>query len=193
MNLPKKKIILNDDDAIRVISCGSFARVKGEKNGEVVADRFVYCRDYFHLKDDEVNQLLFVHRNNKTQAIISFIHKIEDILEVKEKTKFSMTQRDNIMWIGISPWWKTAAMRCSLLTILLRASQNYNLNKDNFEKALFSIDLTRYSEYSIRRFLGGYTEYMGHLEEWYRQFGTNKVFDCVMPTNETIEQLLVKA
>jgi hypothetical protein len=185
--LPKKIISLNQNDAVRVISCGSFARVEQD-----TADKFVYCRDYFHLRDSETpNQLLFLHRNNKTEAIADFIYQIEDVLEVKEKTQFSPTQRSNILWIGVSPWWQTV-MRSSLLTILLRASQNYN-QRSGLEKALFGIDLTRYSEYSVRRFMNGYTTYTGDLGEWYRQFGTNRVFDCVMPSNETIEQLLVKA
>ena len=52
-------------------------------------------------------------------------------------------------------------MRRSLFTCLLRAGVAYNRETDNYESALFGERYLRKSEPAIKRFLYGYTKYIG--------------------------------
>jgi hypothetical protein len=115
-------------------------------------------------------------------------------LSLKERSIIGPSQRDNISWFRVSPWWTKTSMKRSLFTALLRCGQNYNSKIDNFEEALLSVLYIKHTEYAVRRFLDGHTKYTGKRKGWYNQFrwGGGPYSDPKMPTKDQIDKLLVR-
>ncbi len=78
-------------------------------------------------------------------------------------------------------------MRRSLFSLLLRVAHKYSMEKDNFEEALYSIEMTKQSRSAIEYFLSGHTRYKGKMRGWYNQFGHPKR----RPDSERLGKLLV--
>jgi hypothetical protein len=103
---------------------------------------------------------------------------------VRHQTIFAPTNRNSVTWLKVSPWWSEQAMRRSLLTALLRASQIYIPAHDNFEESLWSCRYLKHTQAAVKRFLSGYTWYTGRVCGWDRQFR--------YVTSEQLKKLLVK-
>lgn len=164
---------------------GSFCKPK-----EMVEDRYrvgqwYYCRDLFHGQLYNLSLFFFSHDSNKGNCIAEFMRKCEKILNVEPRSDFGPTQRKTIMWVEPSRWWTVRAMRRSLFTILLRAGNQYSINKDNFDEALFSDPYTMGTRYAVNRFFAGNTFYTGKKRGWYKQFHDEN------PTEAQIDALLV--
>lgn len=163
-------------------------------DGTLVALEWLYCREYFQDESAGIKRFLFCHKPHKCKNIAFFIDKIEEILHLDETSTIGPSQRNNISWIKVSPWWTATSMKRSLFTILIRCGQNYNYKLENFDEALFSTLYTKHTEYAVRRFLEGNTRYTGKRKGWYNQFrwGGGTFTNPKMPTKELVEKLLVQ-
>ena len=173
---------------------GSFSKIHYVKSdGTFVALEWLHCREYFQDESAGIRRFLFCHKPHKCKHMAFFIHKIEQKLLLNERTIIGPSQRNNISWVGVSPWWTKTSMKRSLFTALLRCSHNYNYKIDNFEEALFSVLYLKHTEYAVRRFLDGHTKYTGKKKGWYNQFrwGGGVSSDPKLPTKEQIDKLLV--
>lgn len=165
---------------------GAFSKIDYVKpDGTLVALEWLYCREYFQDESAGIRRFLFCHKPNKCRRIAAFIHKLEEILNLEERTEVGPTQRHNISWLRVSPWWTCSSMKRSLFTILVRCGQNYNIKEDNLDEALFSVMYTKQTERAVRRFMGGFTRYTGKKKGWYSQFKEENCMDSVL------ERLLV--
>ena len=174
---------------------GSFSKIDYVKqDGTLVAREWLYCREYFQDESQGIRRFLFCHKSNRCKNIAAFIHKVEEKLCLVERSEIGPTQRYNISWINVSPWWTNTSMKRSLFTALLRCGQNYDLNPESFDSALFSVLYTKHTEYAVRRFLDGHTKYTGKKKGWYNQFrwGGGTRDEAKMPSNELVDSLLVK-
>lgn len=127
------------------------------------------CREKFalHFKTGTVG-FYFKHSGfdgttpgNKSKNIAIFIKKTEIILGQTEFSQFALTNRDTIVWVEPSMFWKSCRMRRSLFTILLRAAIAYIPRIDNYEDALFDEKYIISTRYAMMRFLFGFTKYVG--------------------------------
>lgn len=174
---------------------GSFSRIEQTRpDGTYVAQEWLYCREYFQDESQGIRRFLFCHKSNRCKNIAAFIDKIEEKLNLKHRSIIGPTQRYNISWIRVSPWWTNTSMKRSLFTALIRCGQNYFYKENNFEEALFSVLYTKHTEYAVRRFLEGHTRYTGKKKGWYNQFrwGGGTSVDPMMPSRELVDKLLVK-
>ena len=124
--------------------------------------RFETCRERFakHFNEKH-NKFFFKHGRDKGVEVATFVRKIEDILglNLNQRSKFSKTNRDTILWVESSVFWSKCPMKRSLYTILLRAGLLYESEKDNLEEALFSEKYVKRTKRAVMRFLFGFTEY----------------------------------
>jgi hypothetical protein len=129
---------------------------------DVAPYRFETCRERFgsHWNSDAVG-FYFKHPINYGYAVATFLKKTEIVLKQSVFSQYSMTNRDTILWIEPSDFWKCCRMRRSLLTILVRAGIMYDPRKDNYEEALFTEKLVKPTKFAVMRFLYGFTKYVG--------------------------------
>lgn len=163
-------------------------------DGTLVALEWLYCREYFQDESAGIRRFLFCHKPHKCKSMALFIHKIEEKLSLEKRSIIGPSQRNNISWFRVSPWWMSTSMKRSLFTALIRCSQNYKSKIDNFDDALLSVLYIKHTEYAVRRFLDGHTKYTGKRKGWYNQFrwGGGTFSDPKMPTKEQIDKLLVR-
>jgi hypothetical protein len=169
---------------------GSFAKVSGMYEG-----CWYNCREEFHWINEKTKRFLYSHRLHAHANIVAFIQKIEKMLKLKERSTFRPTQYDRVTLVSMSPWWRFSIRR-SLFTALLRAGQNYH--GGNFEEALFGADFkndnycTLETEGAVRRFLRGYTRYIGKIQGWWDAFEGSFIWGLNRPTKDSLEKMLVK-
>ena len=175
---------------------GSFSKIEYTKiDGTLVAKEWLFCREYFQDESKGIRRMLFCHTMHRSKNIAFFINRTEEKLELKEKSVIGPTQRYNISWIRISPWWTQTSMKRSFFTILLRCGVNYKIKQNNFEEALFSSVYTKRTSYAVKRFMEGHTRYTGKKKGWYNQFywgGGNKV-DLKTPNEQEVDNLLISS
>ncbi len=133
-----------------------------------------HCREKFALKwNVEIDGFYFSHRSGESENVAGFISKTEEILDLVnlktpwEKSLYNKTDRDTILWIKPSTFWKVCEVRRSLFTILLRCGMLYSPERDNYEETLFGKEdsFPQGQEYinstklAVKRFLFGFTKY----------------------------------
>lgn len=165
---------------------GSFGKSKSKEADRYKVGQWHYCRELFHGQLQNLDLFFFSHNLGKGQFISAFMSKVETIVDAYPLSKFGPTQRKTIMWIEPSKWWTSRGMRRSLYTIFLRCGTEYVLSKDNFDEALMSDPYVMDTEYAVRRFLQGYTQYTGRNRGWHKQF------KILSPSQKEIDLLLVK-
>lgn len=163
---------------------GSFAKPKEFLEGRYIVGHWLACREIWHYELKDLPLFFYSHEAGKTKNISAFMNKVEDILNLKKRSEFGFTQRKTICWIRPSSWWTKPTMRRSLFTLLLRVSQNYNPEQDNFDQALYSHVYTKDTRVAIIRFLAGYTHCKGKGRGWHNIFK-----NCSL---EEIQNLLIK-
>ena len=132
-----------------------------------------HCREQFAVRFLETTEgFYFNHKVFKTDDVISFMNKFENIIEKSEtyygvvKTEYALTNHEHIIYVKPSDFWKDCYYKRSLYTLLLRCGQNYCLKDDNFDDALFGPQ-HKESNYLIEtkpavlRFMFGFTKYTG--------------------------------
>lgn len=137
------------------------------KAGSFALDRsplaFETCRERFAaVFGPETEGFYFKHEVGQGTNVAAFVLKTETIVNA-EHSKFSETNRDTILWVGPSKFWVDCPLRRSLLTIILRAGMLYDLNRDNYEEALFSQEYVIPTKKAVMRFLFGFTTFKGFM------------------------------
>ncbi len=119
------------------------------------------CRERFGKAfQQDTPGFYFKHRSGGGRAVASFLVKTESVLR-QEPSRFAETNRDSVLWIEPSDFWKSCPMRRSLLTVLLRCGIVYDPARDNYEEALFTQEYVVPTRRAIMRFLFGFTQYQG--------------------------------
>ncbi len=127
------------------------------------------CRERFSNEIDcETIGFFFSHHSHQSENVAEFIFKSEEILELSQRSVYSHTDKDIILWIEPSRFWMDCWLKRSLLTILLRCGMYYDPAKDNYEDALFGdgSDKDQAREYvyktrqAIMRFMFGFTKFV---------------------------------
>jgi hypothetical protein len=189
-----KTVEMPDASRYQRLYRGSFSKIEFTKfDGTLVAKEWLYCREYFQDESNGIRRMLFCHTAHRCKNIAAFMAIIEDKLKIKEKSLIGPTQRYNISWINVSPFWTNTSMKRSLFTIFLRCGVIYKIKQDNFNEALLSSIYIRHTEYAVRRFLDGNVRYTGKKKGWYNQFywgGGNRV-NHKKPTEEEVDKLLI--
>lgn len=169
---------------------GSFSKVdRILPDGTLLALEWLHCREYFQDESKGIRRILFCHRPKRSKNVAMFMDRVESILGVCDRSVFGPTQRHNISWASVSPWWMDLSMRRSLFTILIRCAQNYSFRRGNFEEALFSVQYAKDTEHAVRRFFDGNTRYNGRCKGWYNQF---RPVDGAPLPQEAVDRLLVR-
>jgi len=189
--------VVLDDDELHSLYAGSYATVDRTRSGKYKARNWYRCREYFQGSSSRIRRLIFCHKVGTGEAVATFLHRVERMLKLgKTEWGFSTcgpTNHNKLMWIEPSKWWIINPMRRSFLTAMLRAGQNYNIRRNNFETTLWTNRYLRQSKYAVRRFLKGYTEYTGGLVGWNNQFfWGGDVWNPNPPSPKQVDKLLVK-
>ena len=131
-----------------------------------------HCREQFLGKMSSLMiGFLFSHHDNKSENVANFIFKFEEIICMSgvfmQHSCFRKTDKNNIIWIEPSGFWLDCILKRSLLTLLLRCSLNFDMQKNNFEECLFGeypeCKLAKETKNAIIRFMFGFTSYKGFL------------------------------
>jgi len=139
-----------------------FAVKEGCYGLDVCPHKFYACREEFAITwNENTTGFFFTHLADKGYSIATFLKKIEIVLKQSKFSQYAMTNRDTILWIEPSMFWKECRMKRSLLTILIRAGMIYDPMKDNFEEAIFSEKFIKSTRLAVMRFLYGFTKYIG--------------------------------
>lgn len=152
---------------------GSFGKPRNIKEDRYFVSTWHHCREIWHNQMYNAKIFFYSHPNNRDKPISDFFHKIENKLQLKERTIFGPTQKKTIIYVKPSKWWLKYAMRRSLFTILMRSSCAYDIELDNFNDAIFSNFYASKSKKAIEHFLNGNTVYTGKKRGWFKQFGEN--------------------
>lgn len=118
---------------------------------------------------------IFTHDVGKGPGIAAFLNKVEEILDLPERTVFRETDLPKALWMKLAPFWVTSFMRRSFLTMALRCGAAYRPLEDNFDVAFQSITYAKETQPAIKRFLAGFTHYTGIVttdmtQGWHRVF-----------------------
>lgn len=117
------------------------------------------CRESFSgVFKKGMESFAFSHAPKKGKDIAAFFARFEDQLRLKKnRTFFTLTNKENVLIVRPSLWWRKYLIRRSLFTILLRSAQGYSIDKDNFLEALFSYQYANETKVAIGLFLKKYT------------------------------------
>ena len=158
--LSEKKIVARPT---MTVANGSYGVILSEKSSGELAIQWVHCREQFQGYDIKKFGMLFSHANGKTESIARFINIIEtQKLNHQSISVFAPTNLPGMTWIKPADFWTfqtehRGPIRKSLFTALLRSAMSYNIEKDNFNKALFSIDYTKNTKAAVEYFFQGNT------------------------------------
>lgn len=123
---------------------------------------FETCRERFAAAfKQDTKGFYFKHPAGQSVSVAAFILKTEAILKEPEQSVFAETNRNTILWVQPSEFWKCCPVRRSLLTVLLRAGILYDSERDNYEDALFKQEYVVPTKKAVMRFLFGFTDYRG--------------------------------
>jgi hypothetical protein len=168
-----------------------------DKNGNI---RYFPCVSWTHCRDkfqDVPNHSLmdhgmwFCHTQNQKHNVCDFIERIESRIDKKRpltRSKFYETTYENILWVKMSPFWIYDFVRRSFFTLALRCGQKYRRSKNNFDQAMYGYKLSAETKPAIKRFLDGYTIYVGN-EPDYNIEGWNYLFAEM--SHKEVQELLI--
>jgi len=119
------------------------------------------CRDRFQTKTDVggIDSFLFYHKDGTGDNVIKFMKTFETACNCPPEQMLTLkkTTNKNVLWVGMSEWWKYRVRR-SLLTALLRCGQNFTTDTgDGFQTALNSEYYLASTKDAIDCFLSGKT------------------------------------
>jgi len=141
------------------------------------------CREQFARKFLKSSFGFFVSVD--AQHLISvpkFISECENVLQIKKKSLFYLTDLKNVIFIIPSRFWAKCYMRRSLFTLLCRLGIIYhlnpkfedlllgNLNETKNDKIDTSLGFARSTEDAILRFFGGFCHYIGEGPNYHEYF-----------------------
>jgi hypothetical protein len=125
-----------------------------------------HCREQFAVKFIENTiGFYFSHPHGKSFDIGEFITKFESILNIDNISRFAKTEKETVLWIEPSKFWKDCQIKRSLLTLIVRCGINYDSKKDNFDDALFGqykeSAYIKETRSAVLRFMFGFTRFTG--------------------------------
>lgn len=138
-----------------------------------------HCRDRVQIIGKsllEENGLYFRHRNKRGNNVIAFLHRIETMLKIKDKSVYARTNIPNtLLWIKLSSFWLHNMVRRSFLTFALRCGSNYKPDDgDNFWECFEKNKYGKTTMPAVRVFLTGHTLFKGtalHMfQGWFNLF-----------------------
>lgn len=150
------------------------------------------CRDRFQTKTEAnpVDSFLFYHKDGAGDNVIEFLRTFEEACNcpADQRVTFKKTTNKNVLFVGVSEWWKYRVRR-SLLTALLRCGQNYTeRNATSFWAAVVSEYYLANNPAAVEAFLDGRTAVKMKKTEgfggWYAYFGSK--------SRDQIDRCLVK-
>lgn len=133
-----------------------------------------------------------LHKRGYNKNVAAFLLRTESILGIESKSEFATTNRQTILWVQPSMFWKECQMKRSLLTILVRCGNNYFLDEDNYEDALFGHEYIVPTRRAMTRFLFGFTKYVGpdiSTESSVQIKGWKSIFDG--KSEEVVKSMLI--
>lgn len=129
-----------------------------------------HCREQFSAKFNEsIDGFYFSHPKGKSIDIAVFINKFEKLVEAQKFSTFSRTEKQTIMWIEPSSFWRDCPIKRSFFTIVLRCALNYDLEKDNFDDVFFGDykenSYIKETKSAVLRFMFGFTKFNGSVSK----------------------------
>lgn len=122
------------------------------------------CRDrYQNVSNTKILRggMFFSHLPNDGDRHKIFLEKIESDLKLEKRSRFQKTNRTDILFIRLSPWWLENKIRRSFLTLMLRSSKNYDpklpWKQENVIAVASRCDYGMNTIPAIKRFMRGYT------------------------------------
>jgi len=136
------------------------------------------CREQYANKfSTDCTGMFFSHErgHEHSERVAYFMSVVEEILDLKERSKYAKCTKNFAMWICPAPFWLDCEMKRSLYTILLRCGLEYDVDKNNFETALYSVNYLNETKLAVMRFLFGFTKYSpdsttGYVKGWWTEF-----------------------
>ena len=153
-------------------------------DGKYVINSWLSCREIWHSQLYGLDIFFLTHKSGQSKNIATFFNKLEELLNIKNKSEFGPTQRTTVMYIKASRWWIKNPMRRSLFTIFLRCSAFFSIEKNNFYNAMYCDEYALKTKDAISCFLDGNTVYIGKKLGWLNQFENLK--------DKDIYKLLIK-
>jgi hypothetical protein len=181
----QKRIVLID--AITSVNAGYFGYLEPQENPNNKnlflrrKDRSIvyypcvvwtHCRDEFQdVPDCSIcdNGFWYCHIKNQGHNVCAFIDRIVNKICATRhisRTKFFETDYDNILWVVPSEFWISNFIRRSFFSLSLRCGQWYKRSKFDLNKAFNHYEDGRDTDNAIKRFLNGYTFYIGDEPEF---------------------------
>lgn len=179
---------------------GWFGYMFLDDNGEWIPTvQWTHCRDIFQ---DVCNYSLtakgmwYCHgRCAAVESVCAFIERVEDRLDLRERSIFRKTPYPEIVWSKPSPFWINDFVRRSFFTLCLRCGMRYKRMRNNFDYCIYEhYGISRSTRPAIKRFLNGYTVYPYEEPEFNTQ-GWQWIFsdDCGEPVDGVeLEKMLVR-
>ena len=136
---------------------GNFAPlIERKRNPKHRTEYWSYCRE--KMDGRKWSSIVFCHQRTQGRYVAEFLRRIERRLKLKKYSECGPTNRNHIMWIKVSPFWRSTKMRTSFFTALLRSSIEYNPTKTGtYTKALTETKYFKPTAYAVKLFLRGYT------------------------------------
>lgn len=168
---------------------------------------WVSCREQFQKNlQEDLPGFYFSTEPDQNDRVAAFLAKTERIIELETESEFCKTNLNFALWVAPDKFWLKCKMRASLLTILLRCGNLYDLEKDNYEEALFSHSYIQRTRSAVERFLFGFTDYTGDVTKvsgtgltstgWVTVFSDKRqdmIRNALIASVPTTEQCLVGA
>lgn len=140
---------------------------------------WTHCRELFHGYVRE-NDFFFSVDKNQIPHLIDFISKVEELLKITERTVIMYTNKENVVFVQKSKFWKLQCIRFSLFSMLLRAGLDHKEGKDifctMFDENNKNSKYLRDTEKHVRGFLLGKIWYTGFSRQWRDSFCTYSRF-----------------
>ena len=118
-----------------------------------------HCRDviqnWWLSAENHQLRYLVMGVTDKKEAVVSYIKDVENILNLKEKTIIGSIKDKNAIWVRVSSFWLTSAMRKSIFTAFLKTGLEYN---GNFQETNMNSEYFSTNQEHLDYFLAGHTE-----------------------------------
>lgn len=164
------------------------------------------CREQFAKKFKKNTKGIFYSvLYEKINVVPYFIRDTEIFLNISDITKYYKTNKENVIYMQVSSFWKDCYMKRSLFTLLCRLGLEYNRN--NWESFLLgeipdtgkpeidsNYDMARKTRNAILRFFLGFTKYVGDLDHLKKDHFPEKhgwVLEFAEKNNDYIKSVLV--
>jgi hypothetical protein len=146
-----------------------------EKNGVLYRGSWYGCRETFSRYFSAKSKILLMGTDSaiKINNCARFLADCETRLRIDKSKIISCNDNNGKPVVGVilNTWWTENLMRRQLLTVLLRAGQNY---QGNFDKALESYVYSARTKEAIYKFFDGYTIFPKFRGGWVNNFAPIK-------------------